>query len=561
MPFHAKCPRRLILLLGLAACLLKPGPLAGQTFDASGGTSSFLNASGFQVDYQWTPVQGWVGLGSSRGLHPGGYLGTSFHGMNLGLGDRYYPFVLDTDVFDQTAYFDARGVTLSRSTDKQSWMLFGGASATELSAPFAHSFATGDPTGAFFYGRKLGQHLAFHSWNIAGSRSTSIQSLSFRIQPHWMVAAAGGIGSGSGYLSVASEYQYRWLEATGAYIGSGNDFQRIRVLSPLLPERTGSNLRLRLSPLANLNIQLDHQNIQVPQFASIPSERAALDSATVSTDLDGVALSGSLTASRAGGLESRTQLLSVTRRIGSRLTAFGSAVRISQTNRPPELLEIMTAEERIMPRLSIRETLNHTAGRTSTGWGGQFLSNRLTLGLDYETVFSPLAGGFGGRSFLQAWMVNVGIALPGGIRLHYQNFVDPFGKVRYTAYASGVRYARDETPAVDRQNTPVSLYRFIVRGIVQDEQGRPVWGIPVRVDGQTVFSDESGRFFLRLRENRQYPVSVLLDQSLSSAGWEVVSAPKEVLAEQQSAGPQVVVVLRRSGASPQRAPALRGLNP
>jgi hypothetical protein len=136
-------------------------------------------------------------------------------------------------------------------------------------------------------------------------------------------------------------------------------------------------------------------------------------------------------------------MVSMTRSIGRRFTAFGSVIRFSNRPNPAQNLYVLTSEERISPRLSIRQTMTRSEGHTSMGWGGRFLSNRVTLGLDYQTIFTPLAIGFGGRQFVQAWMVSVQFSLPRGAQFHYDNLLDPFGRVRYTAYGSGIGYSRE----------------------------------------------------------------------------------------------------------------------
>ncbi len=535
---------RCILLAGI---LMFPRLICAQSVSASGGTSSFLNVSGFRFDYNWLPVYGWAGFGFKQGVHLGGFLGTTYHGYHLGIGDRYLPVAFDTDVFGPAPYFDARGLSVLRQSDRQRWMAFAGTTATELATPFLRSFTTGETTGAFFYERKFRPRAVFHSWNILRGEWTSIQSVGINLKPTWNVSAAAGVGSGSPYGAIATEYKHTWLDAAASYTDTSNHFQRIRITTPSFPERIGTNARLRLSPWSNVNVQLDHENLLTPAFGKESPVRASLDGANISAFIKKFGLSGGLTTSRAGPLETQTGMVSVQRRLGSPLTAYGSIVRFSGTANKPQNLYVLTSEERLSPRLSLRQTVTQSAGHTSMGWGGDFLSNRITLGVDYETEFTPMAGGFGlsGRQFTQAWMVNVGLSLPHGLRFHYDNFFDPFGRVRYTAYVSGVSYAREGALPVGGAPLSVRLARYLVRGVVQDEKGQPVWGIAIHLDGQTVYSNTMGQFFLRLKNRGPYPLTVLPAQSLNPWGWQLVRAPASTMAESENTAHQVVVVVRR----------------
>ena len=82
-----------------------------------------------------------------------------------------------------------------------------------------------------------------------------------------------------------------------------------------------------------------------------------------------------------------------------------------------------------------------------------------------------------------------------------------------------------------------------MKGIVQDTDGKPVWGINVQVDGQSTYSDSAGHFFVRFRRGEQYPLTVVPGRSLNTRAYEVVQAPVSVLAEpEEQANPVVIIV-------------------
>ena len=132
-----------------------------------------------------------------------------------------------------------------------------------------------------------------------------------------------------------------------------------------------------------------------------------------------------------------------------------------------------------------------------------------------------MAGGFNGRPFVQAWTVNLQIQIPRGrgAQLHYDNFVDPYGKVRYTAFVSGIGYGGfEQSPGYAMAAAPL-IDRYLVRGLIEDEDGKPVWGIAVQIDGQVVFSDSQGEFFVRFKRPGPYPAPLpSTDRSAPAAG-------------------------------------------
>jgi hypothetical protein len=541
------CRRYKISVLLLAGLASSPLSARAQSLSAAAGASTFLNASGFELDYKWAPVTGWLGLGVSDGTRVGGFLGTKYQGFDLGAGDRPIPFVLDTDVFDQSYVYYGRGVSVGRRSDEQQWLLFAGTSASPFSTPFLRAYERGGATGGFFYeGHSSDSAFTYHLYSIVSDQVTAIASLAIKPYPNWKLAWATGFGANKAFESGATDYHYRWVRLTGSCMVNFENFRRFRISNLPYPERTGANARAVLTPLPNLGLELDHETVLSPIFGSQDSLKATLDSASLFTSLDGYRFSASASSSRGGGFLTRTRMLTVNRRLDDRLSVFGAAIRIgTQTTKPANLL-LATADEKLTRRFSVRETFTHGQGTKTMAWGGQFLSNPISLGIDYETLFSPLAGAFNGKPFVQAWVVNAQIQLPGGVGLHYGTFIDPFGKFRYTAFLSGIHYnAEGEAPA-GPTSAPVNIGHYLIRGVVQDERGNPVWGVAVQVDSTFVYSDNSGQFYVRVSRKEDYPLKIAPGKSLSATEWEIVSAPSTVLAAPEGKVKAVVIVVRRA---------------
>ena len=105
-----------VLAMLCAVCLAWPNrrTRAGQVFEMTGGSSSLLNAEGGSLTVHAEDYTARVDLGYFGKPSLGFYFSHPFQGGVLGAGDQQIPFVLPTDLFDQSFYFMARGMSLSR---------------------------------------------------------------------------------------------------------------------------------------------------------------------------------------------------------------------------------------------------------------------------------------------------------------------------------------------------------------------------------------------------------------------------------------------------------------
>jgi hypothetical protein len=121
--------------------------------------------------------------------------------------------------------------------------------------------------------------------------------------------------------------------------------------------------------------------------------------------------------------------------------------------------------------------------------------------------------------------------------------VDPTGHVRYTFgmstwlyRTSGMMSARSET---------FSIAKFLVQGVVKDDQGNPVEGAALHIGKEVVYSDSTGAFLERMGKHGPFPLSVAPDEFIMNGVYETVSAPSSVRAETDDAAANVEIVIRR----------------
>lgn len=67
--------------------------------------------------------------------------------------------------------------------------------------------------------------------------------------------------------------------------------------------------------------------------------------------------------------------------------------------------------------------------------------------------------------------------------------------------------------------------RYLIEGTVMDDVGFPVAGAAIRLGNFVVFSDSTGKFWLRVKKDHAVPVAVLPNEFAAPGNWELVAAP------------------------------------
>ncbi|HWR36730.1 MAG TPA: hypothetical protein VN622_12750 [Clostridia bacterium] len=542
-----------VLFAMVIACVLAM-PSTAQSVWVQGGTSTISQASGGELSYRWRDVGGFLSIGYSQQLDVGAYVAYKYRSYQLGAGDHLQTFHLDTDNFESGRYFYGRGLHVTRNGENQRWTAFGGVTTIQTSPILYQSFQQQDPTGAFFFQKELNKKWSFHSTSIVQGKVTSLHSFRYRPLTNLALSAAAGVGSNQHYAALGTDYTNKFVQFNASFTSAGDRFQRIGGVSITAPERIGPNLRLRVTPMRSLSATYEHGkyrgvNIDQPSAA----RDATLDSLSASSSIKGVQLSGLLTASSSGSLWTHTQSFTASRNLLNGSLGFAGTVMRQNTQSSDLRTFLFSADQKVTTRFRLHEYYSRT-GRTNTiTGGGQFVSNLATIGVDHQMIYTPLAGT--GKDVVQAWTVNFNIHIIDSIRLHGDSYIDPTGRVRYTGWLDGIHFSRASDQDEPQSPTAtVNFGKFVVKGIVQDEKGAPVWGIAVQVDGKLAYTDNSGRFFIRFRRGETSPVAVLVEQSLSPLSYEVVQAPVSARAETEDLAPTHIFIVRRSFTPPHVPP-------
>ncbi len=534
----------LILAVCLAALPLS-SPAFGQAFKFQGGASSLFGGYGGSVEIRGLNYTNRIGFGFLNG-HPryGIYYATSWRDVLWGAGDQDIPFTLPTDIFDRSSYFLGRGVSAAWKNDRQSFFMYGGATSVGFSTPFLNLAEAKNKTALLFYERKLTPSLRFFSRNVLASRQTSLQSLEWAPSERLRMAFTGGIGNNQRYWAGSFSLDKKWIEVDAAYSRAGDAFRRIRVEAPSSTETDRENIRIALKPLHNLQFSVSRQNYLAPLQSGAASERATVNSFSAWTSLRGLQLHGSFYDSSTESGRARGLTVGGRRNWFNRVETGVDLMRSVPSSGPAFLSIVSTVREHITPRISLSQVITTGNGQTYVSFGGTFASNRLSVGLEYQTIFLPFETS-SGSPFKQVLAVNLRLRLWGGVEINGASDVTPLGKVRYTAYATGFAYRGAGFERSSVSSGGGAIYDYVIRGRVVENGGGPVRGAAVKIDDDLVFTDSQGFFLLRRKKSKESELSVALDQFVLPGNYAVITAPATVKAGRAESVQLYEIVLKR----------------
>ncbi len=531
----------ILLTMGLAA-----GAHA-QVFRVQGGDSSLLNAEGGSVEFKAPDYDGTVGFGFFNGKPEfGGNTRYQFHGYTLLGGDENIPFTLPTDVFDASHYFSVRGAGVTRSWDDSRFYAFAGTTATWMGTGFFNAASSDRPAGVFFYERKWNSRLKFFSREIASNTQTALEGVEWRPRKWLKTGLTGGIGSNQPYFASSMDAETQRLAFKASYVLTGDRFQRVTVLSPFSSEVNKGNVQMLYKPNNISSFTAGHENILEPVTVGGPMEQASVNQLSSDFRIGKFYFGTGLFSSNAAGRRTTGENLYVGRHIGQRIEVntnyFTSTPQATGTTAAEKTTILSgTVRENFSSRFSLLQLISRTAGQTTFAFGGDFTSNRLQLRADYQNVYLPFRPD---RPFEQALALNVSLRVKGPLQVTAASNVAPDGHLRYSFGASTYLYRISGMASNAFSQDSFSIAKFVIQGVVKDEQGVPIEGAALHVGREIAYTDSSGRFQVRVSKHGPYAISVVPDEFLTNVAYEIVSAPAQVRAELDTAASDVEIVVR-----------------
>jgi len=514
-----------------------------QVFRVQGGTSSLLNAEGGSVEFKAPNYDGNIGLGFYDGhVQFGANTRYLFNGYTLLAGDNNVPFGLPTDVFDSSHYFSARGIGATRKFEKSSFYAFAGTTSTWFGTGFFNAASSNDPVGIFFYERKLTRELKFFSRDILSNHQTSLQGIEYHPNKWLKASITGGVGSNQGYFASAVDAETERLALKTSYVITGDRFRRVTVVSPMSSEVNKENVQMLYRPSEFVSITTGHQNILEPLTPGGPMPQASVNQISTDFHVQRFYFGTGLFQSNASGRRTQGTNLYVGRRIGQRIEINTNYFRSKPQTGEAQTILSGTVRESSSSRFSLLQLVSRTAGQTTFAFGGDFTSNRLMLRADYQNVYLPFRPE---RPFQQALALNIAFRVTGPLQVTAASNVAPDGRLRYAFGASTYLYRLKGMAFNANSPDSFSIAKYVVQGIVNDDQGMPVEGAALRIGKEVAYTDSSGRFMVRFSKHGPFPLSLAPEEFITNGVYEVVSAPSQVSAESEDQVRDVEIVVRR----------------
>jgi len=547
---RARSPRRSNLLLLAGLGLLQASPAACQVVQLQAGSSSLYQAQGGSLYIRSGDSEAWLGVSDFRAARVGASYTRRFESGSVTVGDEVVPFRLPTDVFQSGQSFLGRGVGLDYRDDDVHLFAMGGTTATGYTTPYTFGARPEDPVGLVYLEAPVSSRLRISSRTLYSGLLTSIFGADWSPCAGAGGAIAAGVGAQEGYAAASGRYESAKLSARAAYVVAGDGFHRVIAPQPQASELDGENVEVTVRPMSGMSVVAARNGYAQAAAAGHPRRRGTVNQLLWSGVAAGTSATGAVYVSETPGGGSTGYSLGLGRDLGPMFRATASLLHSIPNRGVPVTMLVGTVRETVSPRLSLSQTMTHTDGNTTVSFGGNLLSNFLSFGAEYQTVYLPFADG---NPFRQALMLHIRLQAIGNVQMNVDSHLGPDGVVRYTAYGSQYLCGGGQSPAPE-QNP--ELLRYVVRGRVRDEAGAPVAGAALEIGGEVVYSDEQGSFFARRKKAGEVALNVLLDQFLTAQPYRVIDAPPRVSAGAEDADSDLMIILHRvaSTSEDQRSP-------
>jgi len=503
--------------------------LTAQTFELQGGSSSQIDANGGSIAVTTGKYQGWVGGGEIQGhFRMGAYAQTNLApNIALAAGDDAASLTLPTDIFTGGQYILTRGAgALAKLNDgKDSLYVFGGTTSFGYGTGFFRAAESDQPIGLFYVDHTVDKKLRFFSRNAFSGKQTSIDGIEWKPSQTATLALAGGLGHGSPYFASSLSQTWEKVDLKAAFARSGDQFRRLALSSPSISEVDGANAAVTYHPWSRLGLTAAHNHYVT--FDSEPNTllAATTNQAGATLAVEKLNLGSAIYQTSFLGHTAQAYSFFGSRPLRSWLTTTVTALRNQRWDGGADTMLVADVREKIHPRITLSEFITRASGSTTVTFGGQFYTNPVRLNIDYQNLYVPFDLN---HPFHQALSLNATVKVWGGSELTLGTFADPTGKVQYTFSVHRFLY-RGSAPKLLHSTQDWSMGKYVVRGRVLDQDGKPVRGAAVYIGDQAAYSDVNGRFFVRFDKAKPETVRVAPDEFTAPGFWDTVSQPLTVV--------------------------------
>ena len=515
-----------------------------QIFQISGGTSSQYHATGGTLNVRGMGYDGWIGAGDIEHFRFGALARMEYRGGIVSAGDQAVPFGLPTDIFQAPHSFFGRGFGYERQIGDVHLNAIAGSTATVYGSPFFTGAQSVHGAGILFLDNEVSPTVHVLTRAVFSEQQTVISGLDWRPRADFSAALAGGGGAGEPYGAVSTCFERPWITARAAWTAAADAFRRVVVPQPSESEMERENIDLKVRPARGLTLQAGRYHFLQPETPRFPAYHGEVHQFLVSAGALGTMSTFGIYDSRSTAAGNRGISAGLERSIGRPIRVSGNYFHAVDQSGQVFKTVVGVLRESVSPHLDLTQVLTHSDGNSTVSFGGNYISSRFSVGAEWQTVYVPFGQG---NPFQQALMLNVRLLAFGNFTANVGSYLTPDGQVKYTL--GGNQYLYRGMEGRSSESVP-SFSDQMVQGIVTDEKGTPVRGAAIKVDGELVYTDSDGYFFMRKPKGRVCKIEVATSDFVTALPYTVVSAPETLEPQPEGRGTGAMIVVRPYVPSP-----------
>jgi hypothetical protein len=536
------CGRRLLFGLAIAGGTLAglpAGSTAQTVVEVQGGGSSLVGGYGATANFWRSGVDGWIGLGYLDGFRAGAFIRKAMSKDTLSLGNDALVMRLPTDIFTPGYNLLVQGASYSGGNDRTSYLAFGGASSAGVAAPSFQPTNIEQPMGALFLQHRAAPTVKVMASAIFADKQTVLPGLEWQPLPDLTAGFVAGVGSGRPYGASSLSLRHGRWDIKASYAWNPDRFRRAPVPTPNQTEVDRENISITYELSPQFSIGVGRQNFVQDSADSRPALRASGNTAFAGGRVGNTRLTAGVYDSRSEGISNLSSYLAVGRGLTSWLDAEVFLLQSRPEGQPTVTTPLANLRWRISPRIGLSQQISFHNGRPTVLFGANLITPVGEFGIDYQIVHQPFQPF---NPFRSALNLTARLQL-GSYSTNLGTYIRPDGAVDYSASGSTFLYM-GSFGGVQPQQVGGRMARYVLRGTVRDEAGKPIEGAALDLGGEVVFTNSGGEFFLRAKNPRRFALKILTDEFLLPGRWEVVHAPSEVTASDENRAPSIEIILR-----------------
>lgn len=350
-----------------------------------------------------------------------------------------------------------------------------------------------------------------------------------------------GAGSGRPYAASSLSLHHGKVGLMASYAWNPDRFRRAPVPTPNQTELDRENITISYELTPQFSVGVGRQNYIQDSADSKPPLRATGNTVFLGGRLGDVRLTAGLYDSHSEGIRNISSYYALGRELTGWLDAEVFVLQSRPQGQPTVTTPLANLRWRLSPRIGLSQQISIHNGHPTVLFGASLVTPVGEFGVDYQIVHQPLQPF---NPFRSALNLTARLQL-GSYSTSLGTYVRPDGAVDYSASGSTFLYM-GSFGGVQPQQLGGRMARYVVRGMVRDDEGNPIEGAALDLGGEVVFTNSSGEFFLRAKYPRRYSVTVLTEEFLLPGRWEVVSAPSDVTAADEIRAGRIEIILHQA---------------